>query len=99
MSSAAKIGCSHRQSVGPKASAILYSLVETAKANGINVYDYIIFLFEELVKKNYRPRAVNALEFHQALDGLPQMFTYKPLKMKHRLLQSKDNRHLKKPSV
>ena len=36
---------------GAKASAILYSLVETAKANGINVYDYIIFLFEELVKK------------------------------------------------
>ena len=36
---------------GAKASAILYSLVETAKANGVNVYDYIIFLFEELVKK------------------------------------------------
>ncbi|PWQ97832.1 transposase domain-containing protein, partial [Leucothrix pacifica] len=33
---------------GAKASANLYSLVETAKANGLNPYDYLKRLFEAL---------------------------------------------------
>lgn len=32
-----------------ESSAILYSLVETAKANGIHVYNYINYVLEELV--------------------------------------------------
>jgi len=36
---------------GANASAILYSLVETAKANGLIPFDYLKFLFEELPKE------------------------------------------------
>lgn len=33
---------------GAKASAVVYSLVETAKANGLNVYQYLDYLLEEM---------------------------------------------------
>ncbi len=33
---------------GAKASAIIYSLVETAKANNLNVYEYIKYLLTEI---------------------------------------------------
>ncbi len=33
---------------GAKASAALYSLIKTAKANGLNPYDYLKMLFEKL---------------------------------------------------
>ena len=35
---------------GASASAILYSIVETAKANNLKVYDYLEFLLTELPK-------------------------------------------------
>ena len=35
---------------GAESNAILYSIVETAKANGIHVYNYINHVLEELVK-------------------------------------------------
>jgi transposase len=33
---------------GAKASSALYSLIETAKANGLRPYDYLRYLFEKL---------------------------------------------------
>jgi len=36
---------------GANASAILYSLIETAKANGLTPFNYMMFLLEELPKK------------------------------------------------
>jgi len=33
---------------GAKASAILYTMVETAKANGLNIYDWMIRVFDKL---------------------------------------------------
>lgn len=36
---------------GANASAILYSLIETAKANGLTPFNYLMFLLEELPKK------------------------------------------------
>ncbi|GAB2589296.1 hypothetical protein GCM10026986_15930 [Nitrincola alkalisediminis] len=33
---------------GAKASANLYSLIETAKANGLNPYEYLKVVFKEL---------------------------------------------------
>jgi transposase len=33
---------------GARSSAILYSLVETAKANGLVPFDYLMYLFSEL---------------------------------------------------
>ena len=33
---------------GAKASAMIYSIVETAKANGLNPFRYLKYLFEEL---------------------------------------------------
>ena len=35
---------------GVRASAVLYSIVETAKANELRVYDYLEFLFSELAE-------------------------------------------------
>ena len=35
---------------GAQASAILYSLVETAKANNLRVYEYLEFLLDGLAK-------------------------------------------------
>ena len=43
---------------GAKASAVLYSLIETAKANGITPYDYLAWLLDELAKN---PEEVDAL--------------------------------------
>ena len=37
-----------KSQAGAKASANLYSLIETAKANGVNVYDYLQCVFKEL---------------------------------------------------
>ena len=36
---------------GANASAILYSLIETAKANGLTPFNYLMFLLEELPKE------------------------------------------------
>jgi transposase len=36
---------------GAKSSAMLYSIIETAKANGLIPYDYLVRLFEELPKR------------------------------------------------
>ena len=33
---------------GAKASAVLYSILETAKADGLDPYRYLLFLFTEL---------------------------------------------------
>jgi hypothetical protein len=37
---------------GAKSSAVLYSIIETAKANGLIPYEYLVTLFEELPKRN-----------------------------------------------
>jgi len=37
-----------KSQAGAKASANLYSLIETAKANDLNTYDYLQHIFEEL---------------------------------------------------
>lgn len=59
---------------GAQASATLYSLVETAKANGIEPYRYLRFLFERLpyatTLEDYRkltPPLLNRSEFDAAL--------------------------------
>ena len=36
---------------GANASAVIYSIIETAKANDVNVYQYLIYLLEELPKE------------------------------------------------
>ena len=35
---------------GAKSSAIIYSIVETAKANNLKPYDYVQYLLEEILK-------------------------------------------------
>ena len=37
-----------KSQAGAQASANLYSLIETAKANGLNPYDYLQHIFKEL---------------------------------------------------
>ena len=46
--SAARIGCSATPPKGAKASAAVYSIIETAKANGLNPFQYLKYLFEHL---------------------------------------------------
>ena len=38
---------------GAEASAIMYSLVETAKANGLRVYEYLEYVLTELAAHQY----------------------------------------------
>lgn len=35
---------------GAKASAVIYSIVETAKANNLKIYDYLVHLLTEIPK-------------------------------------------------
>lgn len=35
---------------GAHSSAIIYSIVETAKANNLNPYDYFVYLLDEIPK-------------------------------------------------
>jgi len=39
---------------GAKASAAIYSIIETAKANGINVRDYLEYLFTVMPTEDWR---------------------------------------------
>ena len=47
---------------GARSSAILYSLVETAKENGLNPFPYLTYLFEQLPNVNLKdPQALDRL--------------------------------------
>lgn len=35
---------------GVSASAVLYSVIETAKANGLNIYSYLVHCMKEIAK-------------------------------------------------
>ena len=52
---------------GAKASALLYSVIETAKANGLEPYVYLRFLFEKL------PAAQNLTDYEQLLPWSVQI--------------------------
>ena len=41
---------------GAKASAITYSIIETAKENGLNPFQYLIYLFEQLPNLDTRDK-------------------------------------------
>ena len=46
---------------GAESSALFYSLIETAKANGLEPYKYLKYLFEEFPKANTREEISNLL--------------------------------------
>ncbi|WP_423229829.1 transposase domain-containing protein [Clostridium aceticum] len=56
---------------GAKASACVYSLVETAKANGLNPYKYLEFLLTRLPGSNYKTNS-NSLDLMMPWDELIQ---------------------------
>jgi transposase len=59
-----------RQPAGAETSALLYSLVETAKANGLEPHAYLSYLFEH-VPSAKTPDAVAALLPHKlTLDDI-----------------------------
>jgi len=39
---------------GAKASAVVYSIVETAKINGLNVYKYLVHIFSKMPQMNFK---------------------------------------------
>lgn len=49
---------------GAKSSAVLYSIIETAKANGLIPYEYLVKLFEELPKRNTEDRLEDLLPWN-----------------------------------
>lgn len=52
---------------GARASAVLYSLVETARANKLNIYHYTEYLLTELMKL---PEVLTADEEAEAMERL-----------------------------
>jgi len=40
---------------GARASAVMFSIIETAKENGLNPYEYLSFLFREMPNCSRRP--------------------------------------------
>ena len=55
---------------GADASAVIYSLVETAKANGLNMYHYLWYLLEELPQTDLSEEA-----FEKYLPWNPELKT------------------------
>jgi hypothetical protein len=56
---------------GAHSSAVIYSLVETAKENGLNPFEYLKYLFDKL--PNIDIKDINALdEFMPWSEALPQ---------------------------
>ena len=47
-------------SKGASSSALLYSIIETAKANGLAVEKYLVYLFEVLASSEIKERDVLA---------------------------------------
>ena len=57
---AVRIGFIANTPSGARASAIIYSIVETAKENGLNPFIYLNYLFEELPNTDIKDQ--NALD-------------------------------------
>ncbi len=73
----------HDQVKGAEASAIVLSLIETAKANGLNVFQYLYTLLLYMVDYKHEPAAIKQLmpwsEFiHERCSGLTDVETEKP---------------------
>jgi hypothetical protein len=43
---------------GANASAVLYSLIETAKACGIKPYDYLVHVMQKMMEGNVDPEEI-----------------------------------------
>ena len=58
---------------GAQASAIIYSITETARANNLNVYYYIKHVLTELpqsINKNGKYRTINAAAIHAMVKNV-----------------------------
>jgi transposase len=55
---------------GAKASAIAYSIIETAKANGLNPYQYLLFLFNRLPSVLSDDSGADLSAFFPWVDGV-----------------------------
>lgn len=58
---------------GAKASAIVYSIVETAKENGLNPMSYITYLFEKMPNMDFKNN-LDLFEFLFPWGNLPQKY-------------------------
>lgn len=52
-----------RSPKGAEASAVVYSIIETAKANGLTPYDYLQFLFKNLLGVQFQTHLEFLKEF------------------------------------
>ena len=57
---------------GAEASAIAYSIVETAKANNLNVFEYLAHLFKNLPNINFRDNPELLAQFLPWSGSLPK---------------------------
>lgn len=60
---------------GTKASAAIYSLIESAKANGLNPLDYLKELFQKLPKASSEQDLRQLLPSHFAAKTQPQLYS------------------------
>ena len=47
-------GTRPKHAYGAKASAFYYSIAETAKANGLDVFEYLSWLFRQITAANHK---------------------------------------------
>jgi len=57
-----------KSQAGARASANLYSLVETTKANGLNPYEYLKYIFARLPNCGEEKEVVNLLPWNTKLN-------------------------------
>lgn len=65
---------------GATASAVVYSLVETAKANGLNPYKYLEYLLTNLSKTDSQIDMDNMMPWDSTIQELCSHKIVKPLK-------------------
>ena len=65
-------------SKGADASALCFSMIESAKLNGLNVYGYLICLLSELPKLGEKPEKEKLTKFLPWSDTLPEYCKYTP---------------------
>jgi transposase len=57
---------------GAEASAIAYSIVETAKANNLNVFQYLAYLFKSLPNINFKDQPELLAQYLPWSESLPK---------------------------
>lgn len=67
---------------GAEASAIVFSIIETAKANGIDPYEYLVYIFKNLPNIDFKSNAESLEDYMPWSESLPETCRMKIKKTK-----------------